>query len=232
MRKRILFISLFLVAMFSFNLKLNASCLNSELNEWALDTNVKFVDFDRYLIDEKTGKEIHELGFDYAYILTLNNMRDDIVIKATTASGIKLEGIYVPGHKVYGLVDYTPKYGAKYKIEVYGSDKSACPNVLLKTIHYEVEQFNFYHKTEACEQYPEAEICKMYKNTSDMSYEEFKEEIKKYEESIQEKPKDGFFTKFLRFFANYGIFILLPIIIGVIVYMVKIGKQKIGERKK
>ena len=50
MRKRVLFISLFLVAMFSFNLKLNASCLNSELNEWALDTNVKFVNFDRYLV--------------------------------------------------------------------------------------------------------------------------------------------------------------------------------------
>ena len=72
----------------------------------------------------------------------------------------------------------------------------------------------------------------MYKNTSDMSYEEFKEEIKKYEESIQEKPKDGVFTKVLRFFANYGIVVLLPIIVGVIVYMVKVGKQKIGGRKK
>lgn len=232
MKKKILFMGLFLVALFSFNLKLNASCLDNELTQWAVDANVEFVSFDRYLVDEKTGKEIHELGFDYAYILTLNNMRDDIVIKASTESGRKLEGIYVPGHKIYGLVDYTPKYGAKYKIEIYGSDKSACPKSLLKTINYEIEQFNFYHKTEACEKYPEAEICKMYKDTSDMSYEEFKEEIKKYEESNQEKPKDNFFTKMFRFFANYGIFILLPIIIAVIVYMVKIGKQKINERKK
>ena len=52
------------------------------------------------------------------------------------------------------------------------------------------------------------------------------------EESIQEKPKDSVFTKILRFFANYGIFVLLPVIAGVIAYMIKVGKQKIGERKK
>ena len=63
MKKKILFMGLFLVALFSFNLKLNASCLDNELTQWALDANVEFVSFDRYLVDEKTGKEIHELGF-------------------------------------------------------------------------------------------------------------------------------------------------------------------------
>ncbi len=232
MKKKILNIGMFLGLIFMFNTNVDALCLNQELTEWAVDANVKFVNFDKYLIDEETGKEIYELGFDYAYILTLDNMRDDIVIKATTESGRKLEGLYVPGHKVYGLVDYTPKYGAKYKITIYGSDKSACPNEELKTLNYEVEQFNFYHKTEDCENYPEAEICQMYKDTSDMSYDEFKEKIEEYKESTLPKKKNNFFDKFMKFMANYGVFVLIPLIVVMLVYMVKIGKLKEKERKK
>lgn len=232
MRKKILFIALFIACMFSFNIYVDALCNDSELTEWAVNTNIKFVNFNKYLVDEETGKEIHELGFEYAYILTLDNSRDDIVIKAITESGRNLEGVYVPGHKVYGLVDYNPKNGAKYKITIYGSDKSACPNEILKTINYEVEPFNFYHKTEECEKYPDAEVCKMYKDTSKMSEEKFKNEIKEYIEKIEGKPKDSFFTKFMKFMANYGVFVLIPFMVVLVIYMIKIGKLKNKERKK
>ena len=47
---------------------------------------------------------------------------------------------------------------------------------LLKTITYKIEPFNFYYKTEECELYPEAPLCKIYKDTSNISEKEFKEE--------------------------------------------------------
>ena len=57
-----------------------------------------------------------------------------IIIKARTDYGANLEGIYIPGHKVYGIVDYTPKNGAVYNIEIYGGKGSVCENELLKTM--------------------------------------------------------------------------------------------------
>lgn len=232
MKRKILFIVLFIACMFCFNVYVDALCTDTELTAWAVNTNVKFINFDKYLIDEETGKEIHELGFDYAYILTLDNSRDDIIIKATTESGRQLEGVYVPGHKVYGLTDYNPKYGAKYKIVVYGSDKSACPNEVLKTLNYEVEPFNFYHKTQECEKYPEADVCKMYKDTSKLTLEDFRNEIEEYEETINPKKKVSFLTKLMNFMVNYGVYVLIPFIVILIIYMIKIGKIETYERKK
>lgn len=232
MKKKFLFIGLFVVCMFSFNTCVSALCSDSELTDWAVGVNIKFIDFDKYLVDDATGKEIHELGFDYAYILALNSSRDDIIIKATTKSGRQLEGMYVPGHKVYGLVDYNPKNGVNYKITIYGGENSACPNEVLKTLNYEVEQFNFYHKTEQCENYPEAEVCKMYKDTSKMTQSQFEKEIEKYIEEVNGKKEDGFFTKVMKFMVSYGIFVLLPLIIIMIGYMIKVGKLKKNGRKK
>ena len=126
--KKILFL-IFTFVCFTFNI--NALCYDDDLNDWALNVDVKFIDFNRNLINEKTGKPLYET-MDYSYILSLNNMRDDIVLKATTDYGAELEGIYVPGHKVYGIVDYTPKNGAIYSIRVYGSEDSKCSNELLK----------------------------------------------------------------------------------------------------
>ena len=232
MKKKLLIINLFLFIMFGFNVKVDALCGDNNLNNWSVDVNIKFIDFDRYLINENTGEYLGET-MKYSYILTLDNMRDDVILKATTASGRKLEGIYIPGHKVYGLVDYTPKDGAIYTINVYGSDKSACPNELLKTLTYEIEPFNFYYKTEECEEYPDAEICKMYKDTSDVTVDEFKEEIEEYMEEIGDKGDENWFDKTLNFLATYGIFILLPIIIIFVICIFKSHKPKtIGRKKK
>ena len=230
MKKKILLI-LLMTVMFGFSIKVDAACYDKELTEWAVNSSVKFINFDKYLIDEESGKEIVELGYDYAYILTLSNMRDDVVLKATTKSGRKLESFYIPGHKVYGLPDYNPKYGAEYRIVVYGGEKSACPNEILKTLDYKVEHFNFYHMTEDCEKYSEADICKMYKDTSDMTYKEFKKEIEEYKDRLGNE-NDNLFTKIMKFFASYGIFIFVPIIFLVLMYSIKLGKTKVNERKK
>ena len=117
MKKKILLI-LLMTVMFGFSIKVDAACFDKELTEWAVNSSVKFINFDKYLIDEESGKEIVELGYDYSYILTLSNMRDDVVLKATTKSGRKLESFYIPGHKVYGLPDVFSDTMAEFDVSV------------------------------------------------------------------------------------------------------------------
>lgn len=230
MKKKLLLICLFL-CIFAFNMKIDALCYDDDLNGWANKTEIEFVAFDKYLTNEETGKPLKETMI-YSYILTTNIQREDIIMKATTDAGVNLEGIYVPGHKVYGIADYTPKDGAKYKITIYGSKDSACPNEVIKTFDYEVEKFNFYYKTEKCEKYPEAPLCKMFKNTDDVTLEEFNEQMDEYIATVEPNKNGNWFSSFLRFMVSYGIFILIPFIIIALLYMVKIGKIKEIERKK
>lgn len=228
MKKFLFFVLIFFVC----SLNINGLCYDSSLNEWALNTKIKFIDFNRNLINEETGEPLYKT-MDYSYILTVDNSRDDIIIKASTSYGAEIEGIYVPGHKVYGLVDYTPKNGAIYNIKIYGNDKSVCKNELLKTITYEIEPFNFYYKTEECEMYPEASLCTMYKDTSDVTEKEFKEEMKAYAESLNSDVDDpSWFEIIISYFLNYGIYILLPIVVLSIFYLKKIHVVKKNERKK
>lgn len=230
MKKKFLLSCLF-ICLFVFNIRVNALCYDNDLNSWSNDVKIKFVPFDKYLTNEETGKPLKETMI-YSYILTTNIQRDDIVMKATTNTGVNLEGIYIPGHKVYGIADYTPKDGAKYEITIYGGKNSACPNEVIKTFNYEVEKFNFYYKTEKCEKYPDAPLCKMFKDTDDVTLEEFNEEMDKYIASVDPNNNRNWFSSFLKFIVSYGLFILIPFIIITLVYMYKIGKIKKVERKK
>ena len=205
MKKFLFFILIFFVC----SLNINGLCYDSSLNEWALNTKIKFIDFNRNLINEETGEPLYKT-MDYSYILTVDNSRDDIIIKASTSYGAEIEGIYVPGN-----------------------DKSVCKNELLKTITYEIEPFNFYYKTEECEMYPEASLCTMYKDTSDVTEKEFKEEMKAYAESLNSDVDDpSWFEIIISYFLNYGIYILLPIVVLSIFYLKKIHVVKKNERKK
>ena len=228
MKKLFIFIFVFCV----FSLNIDALCYDDSLNEWAINANVKFIDFNRNLINEKTNEPLYKT-MDYSYILTLDNYRDDIIIKASTDYGAELEGVYVPGHKVYGIVDYTPKNGAIYDIRVYGVKGSVCENELLKTITYKIEPFNFYYKTEKCEMYPEAPLCKIYMDTSDITEKEFDEEMDAYINSINpiiDEP--SLIEILLSYLKNYGIYALIPIIIFSIAYLKKLNTFKKHERKK
>ena len=81
--------------------------------------------------------------------------------------------------------------------------------------------------------YPEAPLCKIYKDTSDISEKEFKEEMKAYMEMINPViDEPSLFEIFLSYLKNYGIFVLIPIIILSIGYFKKVHAVKKHERKK
>lgn len=230
--KKIFYLSItFMIVLFSFNLNIDALCYDDELNDWAIGAEVEFVDFDRSLINEQTGKPL-ELTMEYAYILTLKPSRDDVVMKATNNYNQSLEWMYIPGHKIWGIPNYIAKKTINYEITITGSEKSACPEEVLKKINYTVEPFNVYYKTEKCEYYPDAPLCEVYKDTSNITEDEFDKQMDEYIEEHKTEPEPTFLKKVLKFFLDYVIYILIPFIAIAVFYKIKINNIKKEERRK
>ena len=221
-------LAIFFIITFCFSYNVKAVCYDKELNDWALNTEIKFIEFDRNLINEETGEPLKN-SMQAAYILSTTVNRDDIVMKATTNKGYKLEGKYIPGHKVYGITDYTPLEKVEYEITIYGGKDSACPNEVLKVLDYEVEPFNFYFKTQKCEDYPDAPLCKQYLDTNNITLDKFNKEMDIYiEENVPKEEPKGF-DAIIDFMLNYGIYVLIPFVVISAIYLVKIRKLKKEE---
>ena len=223
-----------LVVLFSFSMVVNAACNDEELNEWATTVEAKFI-------------EITDLGIDsseYAYLLTIDPLRDDIILKAKDGSGATAEGkmlspgiittvdeetgntIVKPKDSIQAIGCYTNDEEETYTIEVYGAKNSACPNQLLKTLNYTVPRFNRYIKSKYCEN-NDNELCKTFTNaTKDMTNEEFEKAVKKTSPDNGE----GGTSKFLSVILEYGLYILIPLVIVAIIYGIRINKVKKEER--
>ena len=108
-----------------------------------------------------------------------------------------------------------------------------CNHHPLKTITYKIDPFNFYYKTEKCEMYPEAPLCKIYMDTSNITEKEFEEEMEAYINSINPViDEPSLLEILLSYLKNYGIYVLIPIVIFSIGYFKKVKLVKKHERKK
>lgn len=221
-------ITLCILFLFSTNIK--ALCYDSELNDWASDLKLKFTDFDLNLIDEETGKPVGE-KYRFAFFFSLTKYRDDVTLKASDNFNNKFEWQYIPGYKEWGIGDHVGPENCHYKIEVVGNEKSSCKGEVIKSFDYVVEPYNLYFKTEKCEQYPDAPMCSKFKNTSNVTEEEFKVEMEEYIEKVT-PPKISIFVKFGNFFVNYLIYILIPFAAIAIFYTLRINDVKKKEANK
>ena len=234
MKKLICSILLIFSSLIMFNVK--ALCYDEELNEWAVNVSVSFKEDERFIPIGESSLEEEEF---FAYFLSITPMRDDIIIKVTDGSGNVAEGksynidLDNDGKKEdeYGVGCYTNLDDETYVIEVYGKEGSACPNELLKTLKYTVPQYNDFIKSEYCEEYPDHELCQTFTNkTENMTEDEFKDILEKYDEDIKEKELTA--SKIFKIIIEYGIYILVPLVIISIYYIVKIAKFKKEERNK
>ena len=139
--KKFNLIILSFVLIFSFSIVTKAECNNEELNEWATTISAKVV-----FNTEKTVDK-----YQYAYFLTVTPSRDDIKIVVSDAQGNSKAGEKYDLLNIYGVGCYTNINEETYEIKVYGGEKSACKNELLRTISYTIEPYNDMIKTEECE---------------------------------------------------------------------------------
>ncbi len=225
-------ISLFLIIISSLIMvNVKAICYDEELNEWSVGAQVLFQEDTR---EQSGGDEEH-----FAYFLSVTPVREDIKIKVTDGYGDSVWGkTYVLNlndkskfEDFYGVGCYTNLEEETYTIEVYGGDESACPNELLKTLKYSVPQYNEFIKTAYCDDYPDHELCASFTNkTKYMTEKEFNDILGKYDREIKEKELTA--SKIFKIAVEYGVYVLVPLVIISIFYIIKMLAFKRKERNK
>ena len=210
-----------LVVLFSFNVYVNAACNDEELNEWATTVEPKFIEM----------KELNLDSSKYAYLLTITNLRDDIVLKVYDGAGKMAKGEMLYPSSTEAAIQavgcYTNTEEEIYTIEVYGSKNSACANELLKTMKYTVPGYNRYFKDRRCEN-SDLEICQTFTaSTKNMTQEDFNKAIEKEIKENESKISNG---TILGMIIEYGLYVLVPLILISVIYTIRIGKYKKEER--
>ncbi len=236
MKKIMFFIFMFILC--AFNIK--AVCVDDELNDWALNVQLERIEFDKNLPNELNGDKPLEETMNYAYILKLSDYRADVIMKAELKMKDddgedfteEYEWSYIPGHKVWGIANYNAKNSVEYIVKIVGAKNSKCVGETIKTFKHTIEPFNFYLKTEDCEKYPEAPMCAMYKDTSDVSEEEFEKMMKEYEKIHGPQKDKTFLDKLFDYIYQYSVFILVPFVFISLFYILKIKRVQKEESGK
>lgn len=227
--KKITKILFSMLLVFVLCLHINAECNDEELNEWATKVQPVFIE------NTQTGGEYSK----YAYFLTIDPYKGDprkgegqFRLVVYDGDGNRAEAEVIPlgdGTKIYGVGCFTNLEEETYTLEVYGALDGACSNELLKKVRYTVPRFNRMVKSAKCEN-SESELCKTFTNaTKDMTEEEFN---KKVDEDNGATKGETTFKDILKSILNLLLYIIVPLVVISVVYLIKIKKYKQEERKK
>lgn len=112
-----------------------------------------------------------------------------------------------------------------YVIKVYSED-TTCGVEPLKTINYTTPRFNEFSTYNRCNDYKDLEICDVFYDTKEMTYDEY---VKKVEKEIK-KLEDSNHT-FVYYILKYCLFVIIPILLIAAIYVVRIIILKRGKSK-
>lgn len=225
---KVLFLAL---ALLIFIPKVSAACDDADLNDLAEKFSAGYVEDSEQKIELEDGSyQIYKK--EYAYIIAFLPYSDDLKVvvndsisnKNQEAVFNKRRGTYIIGSNIH----YKEKI---YTVNVYGNEKSACPNQLLKTMSFTIPPFNEYSMYSYCEDNKDEDICTMMKDTRNVTMTEYNSIVK---ENIEKKKVDkmNFIQKVLYYISKYWIFVAVPVllisayyIITIIVYKKKVSKR-------
>lgn len=226
MKKKIIIAIAFIFLMSITRVK--AACSNAELNDLAEKFKVVYTEETDLIMVTDGEDETSPVDWakEYAYYLTFSPYSDKLKVKVTNSLN-KDEQIaeYKESQKTYVIGSYIHYNPKEYTIKVYGGEKSACPNELLKTTKITVPRFNNYSMYDYCKSNKSEEICSMMKDTTKVTPEEFKEIVNKSEEKKKIENMTPL-EKFKYYGLRYGLFILIPILAISIYYAVKMAQYK------
>ena len=216
MKKRISLLLITLVLFLVFEPKLFAVCTDLELNDIAEDLNV-FLDEDLEIIGENDKVERER---KYLYLLsfgeTLSGKKDKVKIEVTDSENSKkYNATYDTFYDTYvigSLIHFTPK---TYNITIYGGDKSKCPNEKIKAFSYKVNAYNIYRDSEYCQTHKEEDVCSIDFDSSNLNDEEFNKLV-----NPTVTPELTFFQKVWNVITSYWYFVVIPVVVISIFYLV------------
>ena len=114
--------------------------------------------------------------------------------------------------------------GSSFKISIYTSSKTGCPDEVYNTIKINIPYYNKYSEYKECDNNYTLDICKKWYNTAQLTEEQFKSEINDLE---SKKEESGFAKTIISFITGNWMFIIpIAIIIILILIVVKVKKNK------
>lgn len=223
-------ILLILLVMFAFSAKVFAVCDDEEMKELINSYEVYLVeDEDRMITVPGQDEEILDKA-EYGYVLLFYPDSSDLVYKVTSSDGVQYAK-YSYKYETYMIgsdIHFSPK---NYKVEVYGREGTACSNEKLLEKSYLIPAYNEYSGSNYCREHKEEEICKINYDSSKITDED-KEKINGGNVDKEEKEEMTQFEKIMSFVKKALPFILIPILIISLFYIVKIKNYKKKESRR
>lgn len=222
MKKKCMYISLFLFIFFAITIRVSAACPAAEQSELnALAGNVKpnvvpkTREEERTIFNEDTGESETQIIQKEMFAIELYNLTEDMYLKVRDGYSNK-ENTYYYSDVKDGVLTIDSIYysvAVKYEIRIYASSAS-CNNTLLRQIEVTTPLLNPYQNYGFCNDAPDYYLCQPYL-TSDPNFTiaEAKAKVTEYIESKkkaeeEEEKNNSFWSKLGRFLSCYGLWIL------------------------
>lgn len=205
-------ILLFSMLIFSFGfLSLKADC--SSVASEALVVRAETINIDRG--DETTVRIDVEGLTENTYAIVINDYNDT---KNTYNYSDTEEGKFS-----FNTDNVNKKIN--YVIKIYSVD-TTCSIEPLNTLSVRTDKFNSYSMNDVCRNPYGIELCGAFYDVGDMTYEEFNEKVS----ALVEEESKPFSKKLGSFIAKYYLYILIPFLIIVGIYVVRIIILKRGKK--
>lgn len=184
---------------------LNASCDEDRSNARLLDYQVIYTmneEEDFIIINEFSNLD------DNLHIVVSSN-RTDTVIDMDNSGKNDIDAISFNNEIVNKKVTYS--------VGVYSKDNTC--NEVLRFFSYTTDAYNPYSDNEICDGKSDLiELCSIHYDTSNMTLEEFIEKVENYPVEIDK----SIFEKIFDFIKLYYIYALIPIGVGLLVFIIKV----------
>lgn len=225
MRKMKTFLIFLLIFVFSSNI--HALCEDEYLKSLVNEFKVYIVE-DEDMMVEIPGIEGEVLEkAEYAYLLLISPDSSDLVYKVTYDNEVEYAK-YSYKYGTYAVGSYVHFIPKTYNIEVYGKPGTACSNEKLLERKYTIDAYNEYSGSNYCMEHKEEEICRINYDSSKITDED-KDKINNGNENINDKNNLTVFDKIVLLIKKGWIFILIPILIISLFYVIKIKSYKKKE---
>lgn len=216
-------IILLTLLMFVFTTNIYAVCNDKELIDSAQKIEVNFIeDSDHEItVTDSNGKEMKTfVERQYAYILTFTPYNENLLV-AVKSGNTLIESTYDDFYKaqfIGSTIHYSPK---TYTIYVISQNEKSCYSDLLRTFDYTVPAFNEFSISTFCKENPSVKECAINYDSSKLNEKKINEIVEKTNiKNTSTKEKMLYNVK------KYWYFVLIPIIIISIIYIIKIFAYK------
>lgn len=201
----------------------NAACSTKELNRLKQKaSNIKF----NYELADSTYNEIHVYYFN---VYATNFSKEFYFLDLDNQDFRYMPNLEVEGSRKLRAV----KEGTEYKISIYTSNETSCPNTKISTKRIKIPYYNDYSQREECKGIEEFSLCQKYYGGYIESEEYFKAQVEKYKNGDIEEPKEkeGIFQLILAFLTN-NLLIVIPCVLVLVIVIVLVIRNIRKSKKR